>query len=243
MSWDIQERGSATQRLWTAVMAAGLIANLGLAGLHVGVDMRPQAVIRTADGRSDVVVLPPDEPAQGDEAEVWMEALALRMFSWDDSTLDADRAYVRGRVTNSVWAHDLPRLVPGFTDSEKSDVHGRIDVELRATRIIGEEIRPMGEDQESQQPPAEFLTDEERAERRRARLKNLAPPFKVEIQMAISFSGSYAPPGLGVRDPNDPGKELYGFLFNIEFRGRSRSNASGLVVTKVMPVQVRGVES
>ncbi|MFN7971319.1 MAG: hypothetical protein U0166_03065 [Acidobacteriota bacterium] len=61
-------------------------------------------------------------------------------------------------------------------------------------------------------------------------------PYRVEIQVAIEFLGSYVPPGAGRRDPGNPRREVFGFLFTLESAGRRPSNPSGLIVTAIAPV-------
>lgn len=65
-------------------------------------------------------------------------------------------------------------------------------------------------------------------------------PYRVEIQVAIEFLGSYVPPGAGRSDPANPRREVYGFMFTLESAGRSPSNPSGLVVTAIAPVAMTG---
>lgn len=67
-------------------------------------------------------------------------------------------------------------------------------------------------------------------------------PYRVEVRIAVEFLGSYVPPGAGRKDPGNPRREVYGFLFTLGSTDRSPSNPTGLVVTAIAPVAMAGVE-
>lgn len=63
-------------------------------------------------------------------------------------------------------------------------------------------------------------------------------PYQVEIRTDIEFSGDYAPPGLGERDPENARRESYAFLFTVAEERRTPTNPAGLVVTELARVSL-----
>lgn len=202
--WSLAGRSAAAERavgMIVVVLAAG---NLALGGLNALVERGPRYAARTdSEGHTDVVLLPERDVAGKEEAVRFVEDVALRLFSWDDSTRATDLAYVGDRASASVM-RGLAAVVPGYADAAKG-TSGRVDVEIQTTRVVADTL-----------------------------------PYRVEIQVAIEFLGSYVPPGAGRSDPTNPRREVFGFLFTLESAGRSPSNPSGLVVTAIAPVAITG---
>jgi hypothetical protein len=204
--WSLAGRSAAAERLIGMIVVVLAAGNLALGGLNALVERGPRYAARTdSEGHTDVVLLPARDVAGKEEAVRFVEDVALRLFSWDDSTRATDLAYVGDRASASVM-RGLANVVPGYADAAKG-TSGRVDVEIQTTRVVADTL-----------------------------------PYRVEVQVAIEFLGSYVPPGAGRTDPANPRREVYGFLFTLESAGRSPSNPSGLVVTAIAPFAIAGHE-
>jgi len=136
--WEIAGEIEYRKLLWSGVILAGLAANLLLTGLGFALDRRPLLAVRTSPaGDCDLVELPGQVPAPPQAAERFVEQLASRMFGWDEDRKASNRDYVSARVTASV-AGRMRQIVPAYETSLRGKVTGRVDADVRITRVIGE---------------------------------------------------------------------------------------------------------
>lgn len=137
--WELAGEVEYRKLLWSGVILAGLAANVALAGLGFALDRRPVLAVRTSPaGDADLVEIPARVAARPAQAERFVEQLASRMLGWDEDRKASNRAYVEERVTSAVLDR-MARLVPAYEVSLRGRVVGRVDADVRVTRVIGEE--------------------------------------------------------------------------------------------------------
>lgn len=137
--WELAGEVEYRKLLWSAIVLAGIAANAVLVGLGFELDRRPVLAVRTtAAGDSDLVELPARVPSRPAVAERFVEQLASRMFGWDEDRKANNREYVRDRVAGAVFER-MRAIVPAYEASLQGKVAGRVDAEVRITRVIGEE--------------------------------------------------------------------------------------------------------